>query len=81
MRNVENGQTQSLLQLKEEQLALAVHLANANAVPLSTQVIELLSKFVANTLGGHGDPFQEWVRLIESQRNQEQEEERISRHA
>ncbi len=81
MCNVDNGLTQILLQHKEDQLALAIHLANANAVPLSTQIIELLSKFVADSLGGHGEPFQEWVRIIENQRKQEQEDDRISRYA
>ncbi len=80
MCDVEECQAQILLQHKEEQLALAIHLANANAVPLSSQMVELLSNFVANSFGGHGGPFQEWVQIIANQRKQEQEDDQISRH-
>ena len=62
-----------LLQHKEDQLALAIHLANANAVPLCPQMISLLTEFVTEKKGQV--EFQRWIEGMARSRQQQQEED------
>ena len=67
------------LQHKEDQLALAIHLANANAVPLCSEMIKLLTEFLRQklsgdlTISGRGQ-FQEWIEQMTRARLKEREE-------
>jgi hypothetical protein len=80
LENKECEQLQLLLQHKEDQLSLAIHLANANAVPLCRQMMEILSEFLHEKLSLDVS-VKQWIEEMTRSRQQEQVEEMKSRYS